>query len=255
MKTIKSKKVTLAVVVILWTIIAILLAMAMSLNHRGPNFNFMGPTPVGPSQPKYSDHLIWINQQYWCWVNRYELGLGWKAALEYIWLWVTLAVSLLIYIPLYLWMRGNLVIDEDAWWKSSLKLSTDKNPENQALRRKSLVMLAWVTQSPNHTTHPADPSMKSYPAVNCICILSISATRWKSLVQGHGTVPPAATFAAFTLFALSGFFNVVLLLKTRPASGLFGQLMFRLPVKPPLLHERDGRRCDVEMTDLGRAPP
>ena len=75
-------------------------------------------------------------------MNRYDVGLGWKAALEYMWLWVALALSLLVYIPLYLWMRGNLVINEDAWWKSYFRLSTDINPENQALRRKSLVMLA-----------------------------------------------------------------------------------------------------------------
>jgi len=55
---------------------------------------------------------------------------------------LTPSVSLLVYIPLYLWMRGNLVIDENAWWKFYFKLSTDASPESRARRLQSLTMLA-----------------------------------------------------------------------------------------------------------------
>jgi len=39
-------------------------------------------------------------------------------------------------------------------------------------------------------------------------------------------------FVATSLFGLSGLINVVLLLTTKPESGLFGHLMFKRPAKP-----------------------
>jgi hypothetical protein len=60
--------------------------------------------------------------------------------LEYLWLWLALFFTILVYVPLYLWMRGNLSIpDEAAWWK--LHFTRDLNPEFQARRRKAQVML------------------------------------------------------------------------------------------------------------------
>ncbi len=42
---------------------------------------------------------------------------------------------------------------------------------------------------------------------------------------GSNKVPAAATFAVTSIFALSGFFNVVLVLTTRPDIKLFGGLV------------------------------
>ena len=68
---------------------------------------------------------------------------------------------------------------------------------------------------------------------------------------------PTAIFVSHSLFALNGFFNTILLLKTRPSSGLFGKLMFRSPARPPSPYEyRDSD--DMEMagdTGLRRPPP
>jgi len=49
-------------------------------------------------------------------------------------------------------------------------------------------------------------------------------------------VPAAATFAVASVFALSGFFNVVLLLTTRPEAELFGGIVSErgLPPAGPL---------------------
>src|SRR5260221_7136958 len=96
--------------------------------------------------------------------------------------------------------------------------------------------------------------MISYPVVDCICLLPMSVVRWKFFLQGRTTVSPAEIFATQSLFALNGFFNAILLLKTRPSSGLFGKLMFRTPARPPSPYEqRDSD--DMEMagdTDLRR---
>jgi hypothetical protein len=65
-----------------------------------------------------------------------------------------------------------------------------------------------------------------------------------------------ATFFANSIFSLSGFLNVILLLKTRPSSGLFGNLMFLTPARPPLLFAQE--RDDAETVDMAsemRLPP
>lgn len=66
-----------------------------------------------------------------------------------------------------------------------------------------------------------------YPTLYAVCVLPLSVIRWIRFVQEHkygtSTVSHAATFAGSTLFNFSGLFNVVLLLKTRPDSGLFGR--------------------------------
>jgi len=72
-------------------------------------------------------------------------------------------------------------------------------------------------------------------------------------VQHEGSVPPAATFSAVTIFGLSGFFNVILLMKTRPSTGLFGHLMFLQPARPPVLEQIDG--AEPVNKEFGRLPP
>jgi len=212
MRDITSMKFTYAVVATIWSFIAVFVAVAMTVN-RNQQFSFIGPAP------------------YWCWLNQYGVGLGWKMAAEYLWMWVTLGVSILVYVPLYLWMRGNLIIDEDVWWRVRFDFGTDVDQEIRARRRQSLVMLA-------------------YPVVYCLCILPLSAVRWTSFV---GTkISPTATLAVVAVFGLSGFFNVILLLKTRPSLGLFGHLMFLRPAAPLL---PDDHRVQMVDMGLGRPPP
>ena len=79
-----------------------------------------------------------------------------------------------------------------------------------------------------------------YPLVYAVSVLPLSVARWIGFVQesNHGVnqVPAAATFAVGSIFALSGFFNVVLLLKTRPEAELFGGMISEgvLPPAGPL---------------------
>jgi len=48
---------------------------------------------------------------------------------------------------------------------------------------------------------------------------------------GTNSVPSAATLTVFSLFQLSGLFNVILLITRKPDSGLFGSR--RPPPMPP----------------------
>jgi hypothetical protein len=50
--------------------------------------------------------------------------------------------------------------------------------------------------------------------------------------HGVNQVPAVATLAVGAVFALSGFFNVVLLLTTRPEAKLFGGMAAAWPLEP-----------------------
>jgi len=142
---------------------------------------------------------------YYCWIGADYLH--WRIWGEYFWFWITLAVSFVTYIPLYLWVHGNLLFDEHTWWKFTLqRVDLNADPERKVIRRRSLVMLA-------------------YPIVYCISILPLSIARWTGFIQERGHrpnhVPSTATFAVVAIYGLSGACNVVLLLTTRPGSTLF----------------------------------
>ncbi len=89
--------------------------------------------------------------------------------------------------------------------------------------------------------------------------MPLSIVRWIAFVQEskHGGVshmPSAVTLASEAIFGLSGFFNVILLIVTKPGSGLFGQLMFISPAQPPSDPYRDERLIENEY-GLGKLPP
>jgi hypothetical protein len=201
-KDIASKRLTLVVIACIWTFIAIIVAVGNATNHDPV---FESPTP------------------YWCWIG--QRYMVWRIVAEYMWFWLALLLSLVVYIPL-LWLQD---ISRARW-------------------RQALIFLA-------------------YPLAYCISVLPLSITRWIGFVQeakyGSASTPPAAIFACISLFALSGFFNVILLLNTKPNCGLFGNLAsVRRPPEPVLQAEAGQNQANVEMDEekedssegIGRLP-
>jgi len=89
--------------------------------------------------------------------------------------------------------------------------------------------------------------------------------RWIGFIQEQrglvNTVPSAATFAVMAIFSLSGTFNAILLLTTRPESGLFSRFnhddMSFAPSSAPLLSREisaSDSTVEVEEYNLGRLP-
>ena len=99
-KDVSSMKLTLAVVVCIWVFIAIIVSVGNATHH---NPSYESPTPV-------STHLylhtfvseFGLKLQYWCWIS--QQYLVWRIVAEYLWFWIALLFSLLVYIPL-LWLR------------------------------------------------------------------------------------------------------------------------------------------------------
>lgn len=80
-------------------------------------------------------------------------------------------------------------------------------------------------------------TLSSYPSVYCVIVIPLSGVRWSGFTQeiesGVNPTPAESNFGVLALFGLSGFLNAILLLTTRPQSGLFGKLMFTSEARPP----------------------
>jgi len=131
---------------------------------------------------------------YWCWIGPdYQVE---RLGGEYIWIWLALFASVIMYIPLYFWTKGRLSIDPKKWYKFRL----DKPDGVYPLRRAALGMLL-------------------YPLAYSLMVLPLSIVRWS--LFNHKKVSSAATFFGVTLFNLSGAINVLLFLIVRPQLLLF----------------------------------
>ena len=95
--------------------------------------NYETPTPVRNS-PLSFPHYLHHSGQDWCWINaRYS---GDRLAGEYVWMWIALFASVMLYIPLYFWAEGYWSVDEhnNFHWSSADRIG-------YAQRRATLGML------------------------------------------------------------------------------------------------------------------
>jgi len=128
---------------------------------------------------------------YWCWLSPHYPAQ--RLAGEYIWMWVALFTSVLLYIPLYFWTEGRLSVDPERWYRFHTR--NPRSGVEYAQRRASLGMLL-------------------YPVAYAFVVLPTSASRWSQFE--HNNVPSAATFFGAALFNISGAINVLLLWVVRP---------------------------------------
>jgi len=131
---------------------------------------------------------------YWCWIGaRPGLQIGG----EYVWLWIAALVSILLYVPLFFVIRGNLDIDEHWWWK--LRFNRDADQADSALSFQMLL----------------------YPMAYSVLVIPLSVCRWFQF--SNHQISTAARFGPFTLFSLMGLVNVVLLRLLRPDVLMMGR--------------------------------
>ncbi|KAI9434894.1 hypothetical protein H4582DRAFT_2080561 [Lactarius indigo] len=131
---------------------------------------------------------------YWCWINpKYHEQ---RLAGEYVWMWIALFASVVMYIPLHFWMKGYFSVDDKKWYKFRLVKSHVKYPK----RRATLGVLL-------------------YPLAYTLMVIPLTVSRW--LLFSHKHVPSATTFFGLTMFNLSGALNVLIFLIVRPRLLLF----------------------------------
>jgi len=147
---------------------------------------------IGPGVHKNYE----IPTPYWCWISPKFWGIGLGG--EYIWLWIALFASAILYIPLYFWAEGRLSVDEESWYK--IHMSDPDQRVEYAQRRAALGMLL-------------------YPLTYSLVVLPISVSRW--LLFSHHNVSSAAVYFGDAVYNLSGAIDVFLFLNVRPQLLLF----------------------------------
>jgi len=147
---------------------------------------------VGVSNGIHKDFVAPI--PYWCWVGpNYSRE---RLAGEYIWIWIALFASVVMYIPVHLWTKGLFSVEDEKWYKLCLA----KSNVGYSQRRATLGFLF-------------------YPLAYSLVMIPDSVFRW--LLFSHKSMPSAATFFGIIMFNLSGAINVLLFLIVRPHLLLF----------------------------------
>jgi len=156
---------------------------------------------VGTGIHSQRGSLFYTPTPYWCWVaSKY---MGERIAGEYLWLWLTLFTSVIIYIPLFLWSRGNLVF-ESHWTRPRLRWFSAQSVHMDRQRKTTFLFLL-------------------YPLAYALVVLPLTIIRWTIFANPAKTTtfPSGWTFFAQIFFSLSGLVNVLLLRFTRPGLLLF----------------------------------
>jgi hypothetical protein len=211
------------------------------------------------SHPKTSagaDQPFYVATPFWCWINSKYLGA--RIAGEYFWLWFTAAVNVVLYIPLFFYLRGN--IDVDVSHLSSprsailsyifccgrrVKIKCHKaRKEDQDF---SFMNFGTSTNSSTEFTSQQQlyrreaAKMVWYSIAYSVVVLPITIDRWAtfsslssshtsptnnpdpSVISDTSSLPFTVTGIVVSIFGLSGFVNTVLFLVTRPSLLLFGE--------------------------------
>ncbi|KAI0264745.1 hypothetical protein BC834DRAFT_882401 [Gloeopeniophorella convolvens] len=164
-----------------WAFVALVVGLGpLALQHkdRGPYF--------GPSG-------------FWCWItSEYRLA---QTFLEYFFEWLSALSSFVLYAAVLLRVRGNLV--QDSAGRCALRWVPRAESWQLAFARdyldSSMVKVAAI--------------IVWYPVTYTLLVVPISIARFASYA-GH-PVPQACTFLADLVFALGGFANLLLFLRTR----------------------------------------
>ncbi|EJD41550.1 hypothetical protein AURDEDRAFT_186506 [Auricularia subglabra TFB-10046 SS5] len=146
---------------------------------ESPGASLFGPTP------------------YWCWfAERYQYG---RIPGSFLWYWLSMGSSILLYIPVYLRIRGNLYVEGWHTWRVTLRG-------------------AQLPQRVDGRFNPVQQSRKMllYPIVYTVLIVPFSVLRWIVNFTRVKHVAAPLYFLFISIFYLGGLANVLLLVFTRP---------------------------------------
>ncbi|KAG8986477.1 hypothetical protein FRB95_007857 [Tulasnella sp. JGI-2019a] len=147
---------------------------------------------------------FWDVSGNWCWISPHRYKKQW-IGLEYVFIWAAMIAGFLIYIPVFLRLRGNIVIQ----------------PRNGRVPKVSWAWVkkvdAWNMSNTEKRERDVARQMLAYPIAYTILYLAQSVMRILQLERPNWQPPSAAAAIAGALFACSGMVNVTLYLITRPS--------------------------------------
>ncbi|KAH7345597.1 hypothetical protein B0J17DRAFT_608750 [Rhizoctonia solani] len=185
-------------------------------------------------RPKSGDESYFSPGPFWCWINpKYKSE---RLAGEYLWLWIAGFGNLLVYIPLFLLLRGNIVLGNEgfrshSWHWTPSPVFNEFKAETQSASGSSIPDDAYDENIRKEAT-----KMLWYPATYTALVLPLSIVRWLTFTipelsavravvgdEAEFYAPMAsASLVVHAFFRLSGIINVILVLATRPNVLLFG---------------------------------
>ncbi|KDQ11328.1 hypothetical protein BOTBODRAFT_68038 [Botryobasidium botryosum FD-172 SS1] len=191
-----SKLLPILVVAFIWTYNLLFVTIGYAVNPKAR---------VGNDEPYY------VATPYWCWIysSKADRIFG-----EYIWIWTAMIASIILYILLFLFLRGNLLVAPSGkWFRVRFVLRPGAKDENTSdglsFRKPSEAM-----------------KMLCYPTAYTIVVLPSTIYRWVPTSADLNVRPQDEPFGSTgfcaVVFALSGFINVVLFVLTRPSLLLLG---------------------------------
>jgi len=137
---------------------------------------------------------------YWCWIG--EDFFGERLGGEYIWYWIALFGSILLYIPLFL-LAFDLIRTGTEWYRPRAEIPR--------LRRARYDGPNQNVEAPHRNRRLWSTIL--YPILYCILVLPLSIVRW--LDFGGASTKAAATLTVVAIFGLSGALNAMLYAFTR----------------------------------------
>ncbi|QRV81876.1 G protein coupled glucose receptor regulating Gpa2 protein [Ceratobasidium sp. AG-Ba] len=188
---------------------------------RGRNIQYSPLLWGYATHPKSGDGSFYAPTPYWCWISQQYSKE--RIAGEYIWLWLAGFGNILLYIPLFFILRGNVVWDQDQGWRSlRWRRLSSSLPGRSA---EGLVGPEDTESVLSHKREGGNPGQFLwYPLAYTVLVLPMSIVRWITF-HDKGVPKPSvstATAVAVSIFNLSGLINVVLILTTRANVLLFG---------------------------------
>ncbi|KAG9120676.1 hypothetical protein FRC07_003755 [Ceratobasidium sp. 392] len=217
-----------SITLVIWLFVLLWAVLGYATHPKSGNDSFYAPTP------------------YWCWISQNYTDE--RLAGEYVWLWFAGFGNLLLYIPLFFILRGNIVWDEDEGWRS---LTWKRLSLRSYRSRDGLVGPNDTESALSRKDNSGNPKQFLwYPFAYTIVVLPMSIVRWITF-NDKGEPSPAASTAtavAVSIFNLSGVINVILILATRTNVLLFGS---RGVIPVPNVPEEESPQVQESETNVG----
>ena len=55
-----------------------------------------------------------------------------RLAGQYVWMWIALFASVVMYVPVHFWAKGDLSVDDEKWYKFRLEKSDVESSQRRA---------------------------------------------------------------------------------------------------------------------------
>jgi hypothetical protein len=170
---------------------------------------------------------------YWCFIRK---GFTKEQLISsYLWLWMAAFLMVILYLIMFIVMRGWFIVDNGIYWYKNYRRRHDVKPVEETQDEKDSKAVANL--------------MLYYPILSIICILPTSSARWLYFTTDR-EVSYKFTLVSSTLFSCCGIFDAILFFLTRPdlVAGTADVESLPLASAPAAKSQESSRRAEITST-------